>query len=175
MLLEYDGKYPRIAEAVYIAPGAAIIGDVTLADDVSVWFNAVLRADLASVRVGRETNIQDNCTIHTDLDIPATIGAGVTIGHNAVIHGCTIEDNCLIGINAVILNGAHIHKGSIVASGSVVREGQVVGPYHLMAGVPAVLKKQMAPAEADRRIAHARDDYLKLKAGYTGAAKRSPR
>jgi len=143
MIFEFDGKRPRIGRNVFIAPTAVIIGDVEIGDNSSIWYSTVIRGDVDAIRIGNNTNIQDNCTIHVDPGKPAVIGDYVTIGHNAVVHGCTIEDICLIGINSTVLNRAHIRKGSIVASNALVREGQEVGPYHLVAGVPAVLKKEM--------------------------------
>jgi carbonic anhydrase/acetyltransferase-like protein (isoleucine patch superfamily) len=143
MIMAYRGKRPVIGENVFIAPTATVIGDVTLERGASVWYGAVLRGDEAPIRVGAGTNIQDNCTIHTDPNKPVTIGANVTIGHNAVVHGCTVEDNSLIGIGAVVLNDARIRTGSVVAAGATVKEGAEIGPYHLVAGTPASLKKEM--------------------------------
>lgn len=145
MIIAFKGKSPQIGDRVYIAPNATIIGDVTIESEASVWFGAVLRGDLAPIRIGRATNIQDNCTVHTDLDKPAIINAHVTVGHNAVVHGCTVQDSCLIGMGAVILTGAEVGRGSIVAAGAVIGQDQRVGPHQLLAGVPAVAKKQLDP------------------------------
>jgi len=150
MIMAFQGKMPTIGRRVYIAPTAMIIGDVDIADGASIWFGAVLRGDMAPIRIGKDTNIQDNCTVHVDYNKPAIIGDRVTVGHNAVVHGCTIEEECLIGINAVVLNDAKIRRGSVVAAAAVVREGQEVGPYHLVAGTPAVLKREMPEAAIDR-------------------------
>ena len=165
MIMEYAGNRPVIGRNVYIAPTAVIVGDVVIGDGASVWFGAVIRGDLAPIRIGRDTNVQDNCTLHVDLDVPAVVGSGVTIGHNAVVHGCTVEDGCLIGINAVVLNHARIRCGSIVAAGSVVREGDVVGPNHLVAGVPAVFKRDLSAASPDRFEGPVAD-YLMLSRRY---------
>jgi carbonic anhydrase/acetyltransferase-like protein (isoleucine patch superfamily) len=145
MIIQHQGKNPRIGENVYIAPTAIIIGDVELRDGASVWYGAVLRGDEAPIHVGKNTNIQDNCTVHTDLDKPVVIGDNVTIGHNAIVHGCTVENLCLIGIGAVVLNDARIKTGTVVAAGSVVRERQTVGPNQLVAGSPAVVKRELSP------------------------------
>ena len=126
-----------------------VIGDVEIKNNASIWYGTVLRGDMAPIIVGESTNIQDNCTVHTDFDRPAIIGDYVTVGHNAVVHGCTIENYCLIGINAVILSHAVIKTGSVVAAGSVVKHGQVVGPYHLVAGTPASIKKELSDAEVE--------------------------
>ncbi len=167
MIIEYQGKRPAIGRDVYIAPTAVIVGDVTIGDGSSIWFGAVIRADLAPIRIGRDTNIQDNCTLHVDVDEPATIGDRVTIGHNAVIHGCVVEDRCLIGIHAVVLNRARVCSGSVVAAGAVVREGQVVGPNQLVAGMPAVLKKEV-PAGEFARFDGPTGDYRTLSRRYRG-------
>lgn len=165
MIVEFEDKQPQIGARVFIAPTAVIIGDVILEDDVSIWFGAVLRGDMAPIRVGKKSNIQDNCTVHTDYDKPAIIGASVTVGHNAVVHGCTIEDACLIGINAVVLNGAMVKTGSVVAAGSVVREGQVVGPNQLVAGSPAVVKRDLDETMA-AKLREPAQRYARLKSKY---------
>lgn len=149
MLIEYKGKRPRIGKNVFIAPNAVVIGDVVIGDGSSIWYNTVIRGDSDPIRIGRNTNIQDNCTVHIDEGKPAIIGDNVTVGHNAVLHGCTIEDFCLIGMNSTILNGASIRRGSIVASNALVLEGSTVGPFQLVAGVPAVVKKELPETIVD--------------------------
>ncbi|MBW2575357.1 MAG: gamma carbonic anhydrase family protein [Deltaproteobacteria bacterium] len=151
MILEYKGHRPKIGKNVFIAPTATIIGNVEIKDGASIWYGTVLRGDMAPITVGKSTNIQDNCTIHTDFDKPTIIGDYVTVGHNAVVHGCIIENYCLIGINAVVLSNAFIKTGSVVAAGSVVKHGQVVGPYHLVAGTPASIKKELSESEMEKR------------------------
>lgn len=141
VILEYKGNRPRIGHNVFIAPTAVVIGKVSIGNNASIWFGTVIRGDRDTITIGDNTNIQDNCTVHTDPGKPVHIGGGVSIGHAAVIHGCTIENDCLIGIKAAVLNKAVIRRGSIVASGAVVREGQEVGPFQLVAGVPAEVKK----------------------------------
>ena len=172
MILNYRDKHPQIADDAFIAPTATIIGDVTIASGASIWYGTVVRGDLAPITIGANTNIQDNCTIHTDVNKPAVIGRDVTVGHNAVVHGCTIEAYCLIGINAVILSHAYIKYGSVVAAGAVVKHGQVVGPYHLVAGTPASIKKALSENEVEKRkntaehyIELAREHQAIIKAG----------
>lgn len=143
MILEINGIRPTIGSGVFIAPTAVVAGNVTIGDGASIWYNTVIRGDTEAITIGAKTNIQDNCTIHADPGIPAVIGARVVVGHNAVLHGCRIADSCLIGIGAMVLNRAQIHRGSLVAPGAVVRENQEVGPFHLVAGVPAKLKKEL--------------------------------
>jgi carbonic anhydrase/acetyltransferase-like protein (isoleucine patch superfamily) len=160
MIIALDDKIPQIGQNVFIAPTAVIVGDVRIEDGASIWYGAVLRGDMARIMVGENTNIQDNCTIHTDYGKPATIGSHVTVGHNVVVHGCTIEDHCLIGMGSVLLNDAVIKTGSLIGAGSLVRERQVVGPYHLVAGSPAIFRKELTPEDVSRRIATPIQNYL---------------
>lgn len=143
MIASYKGNQPVIHKSVFVAEGAVVIGNVEIKQNASLWYGTVVRGDIEAVIIGENTNIQDNCTLHTEYDWPLVIGRNVSVGHNAVVHGCTIEDDCLIGIGAIVLNGAHVKKGSVVAAGSVVREGQVVGPYQLVAGTPATVKREL--------------------------------
>ena len=148
MILSFNGKHPKIGKQVFIAPTAVIIGDVEIGDGASIWYGAVLRGDMDPIRIGANTNIQDNCTVHTDYGHPVHIGVCVTIGHNVVVHGCTIEDNCLIGLGALILTGALIRTGSLVAAGAVLKEGQEIGPQSLAAGIPARVKRALTATES---------------------------
>lgn len=161
MIIEYAGKRPEIGENVFIAPNATIIGDVTIADNASIWYGTVIRGDMEPITIGANTNIQDNCTVHTDYGCPAVIGANVSIGHNAVVHGCTIEGNCLVAINAVVLSGAYMEEGSILAAGSVLREKERLEKYNLAAGVPAVVKKVLSKKTA-RHFLQPVHNYLEL-------------
>lgn len=137
----------------YVAPGAVVVGDVRLGARSSVWFHAVLRGDNDVVRVGEDTNLQDQCMVHVDEGQPALIGARVTVGHRAILHGCVIEDDCLIGMGAIVLSGARVGRGSLVAAGALVREGQTIPPGSLALGAPARVAGPVAPAhvEAIRR------------------------
>ncbi len=148
MIIEYEGKRPQIGKNVFIAPNATVIGNVTIGDNASVWYGTVLRGDMEPITIGENTNIQDNCTVHTDYGCPTVIGRNVSIGHNAVVHGCTIEENCLVAINAVVLSGAYMEEGSILAAGSVLREKGRLEKYTLAAGVPAVVKKVLSKEAA---------------------------
>ncbi len=142
MIIPYNGKTPIIGKNVFIAPSAAVIGEVVIGDETSIWFGAVVRGDMDRITIGAGSNVQDNCTLHVDRGHPLAIGDEVTIGHNAVVHGCTIEDRALIGMQAVVLNDAVVGTGSVVAAGAVVPEGMQVGPLELAAGVPAKIKKR---------------------------------
>jgi carbonic anhydrase/acetyltransferase-like protein (isoleucine patch superfamily) len=165
MLIEYKGRRPEIDPEVFIAPTAVIIGDVTIGKGASIWYGVVLRGDMETITIGEYTNIQDNCTVHTDYGHPAVIGNNVTVGHNAVVHGCTIGDHCLVGMNAVVLSGAHIAESTVVAAGSVVREGQRAGPLELLAGSPAVAKRTLTP-EGAKAFRQPVADYRELSVGH---------
>jgi len=140
----------KIHPSAWIAPSAQLSGAVTIAAGVSVWHNAVMRAECEDISIGRMTNIQDFVMIHVGFDWPTRIGEFCSITHHATVHGCTIEDHCLIGINAVVMDGAVIGCGSIVAGGAVVREGSVFEPGSIIAGVPAVVIAQRDSARANR-------------------------
>jgi carbonic anhydrase/acetyltransferase-like protein (isoleucine patch superfamily) len=127
---------PHIDATAFIAPGAMVLGDVTLGPRASVWYATVLRGDMDRIVVGADSNLQDGVVVHVDEGLPALIGARVGVGHRAVIHGCTVEDDCLVGMGSVLLNGAVIGTGSVVAAGAVVREGMVVPAGSLVMGVP---------------------------------------
>lgn len=138
---------PSIAETAWVAPTAVILGAVTLRDNASVWYNAVLRADNTPIVIGEGSNLQDGVVVHTDPDASVTLGKGVSVGHNAIIHGATVEDNCLIGMGATLLNGSVIGEGSLVAAGALVTQGMVVPPGSLVAGVPAKVRRELTEEE----------------------------
>jgi carbonic anhydrase/acetyltransferase-like protein (isoleucine patch superfamily) len=160
------GSRPRFGERVFVAESAVLVGDVELADDVSIWFGAILRADLHVIRVGARTNIQDGVIIHVDeTDFPTIIGADVTVGHAAVLHGCRVEDGALVGMNATVLNGAVIGQGAVVAAGALVPPGMAVPPGFLVAGVPAKVRGQL-PEKAADEMRRGVKVYVDLKDGY---------
>ncbi|GAB3616915.1 gamma carbonic anhydrase family protein [Okibacterium endophyticum] len=138
---------PRIADDVFIADGARVVGDVTMHPSSSVWYNAVLRGDYASIELGEGSNIQDGVAVHVDAAYPVRIGADVSVGHNAVVHGCTIGDRVLIGMGSVVLSGAVIGDECLIAGGAVVLEGTVVPPRSLVAGVPAKVRRELTDDE----------------------------
>jgi len=147
LIISYKGKYPTIDTDTFIAPNATIIGDVVIEKGASIWYGAVLRGDMAAIRIGPNSNIQDNATVHTDTGVPTIVGKNVTVGHNAVLHGCQIEDNVLIGIGAIILNRSVIKSGTIIAAGSLVKENQVCETSALYAGTPCIKKKTLNNSE----------------------------
>lgn len=146
-VLPYKGVWPTIAADVFIAPGAMVIGDVTLQEGVSVWFNAVVRGDSAAIVVGLRSNIQDNCTLHVDADAPLTIGADCTIGHNAVVHGATLADRILIGMNAVVLSHAQIGSDTVIGGGALVAEHKRIPEGVLAVGMPARVIRELTDDE----------------------------
>lgn len=139
---------PNVPQSAFIAPGAMVIGAVTLGEDASVWYGAVLRADIERITVGERTNIQDGTIIHLASDLGCHIGARVTCGHRAILHACTVEDEVLIGMGATVMDGARIGAGSIVAAGSLVTKGTLVPPGSLVVGAPARVTRPLTAAEA---------------------------
>ena len=139
LLKEVAGNKPVIADNTLLMDGAILIGRVELKEGATVWYNAVLRAENASITVGENSSIQDNCVIHVEEEFPATIGKNVTVGHCAILHGCTIEDNCIIGMGATVMDGAVVKSGSIVGAGALVAEGKVIENNSVVMGIPAKL------------------------------------
>ncbi|MDX2375513.1 gamma carbonic anhydrase family protein [Microbacterium sp. LRZ72] len=146
-VLALDSAAPLIHETAFVAPGARIVGAVTLSPGASVWYNAVLRGDSASITVGEGSNLQDNVSVHVDAGSPVVIGANVSVGHNAVVHGCRIGDGSLIGMGSVVLSGAVIGEGCLVAGGAVVLGGTEVPDGSLVAGVPAKVRRELTDEE----------------------------
>lgn len=145
---ELDGIAPVLPAdgSAWIAPGAQVIGRVTLAEQVSIWFNAVLRGDNEPITIGRGSNVQDGCVFHTDPGFPLTVGAGVTVGHQAILHGCTLRDGCLIGMGAVVMNGAVIGEDSLVGANALVPEGREIPPRSLVLGQPGKVVRTLDDA-----------------------------
>jgi len=151
MLRPFRGTLPKIAASAYIDPSAQVIGDVTVGERSSIWPNVTARGDVHYIRIGDDSNIQDNSVLHCDAGLyPLEIGHRVTVGHLAMLHGCTIEDDCLIGIGAIVLNGARIGSGSVIAAGAVVPEGAEVPPNSMVMGVPAKVKRALTDDERVR-------------------------
>ena len=148
-IYKVDGRVPQVA-AAFVADNATLAGDVTLAEESSVWYGAVLRADTARITIGAGSNVQDNAVLHTGPGLDVVVGRNVSIGHSAVVHGCTVGDDCLIGMHATILNGAVIGAGSLVAAGALVTENAVIPAGSLVVGVPGkVSEKQKASIAAN--------------------------
>lgn len=145
-----DGKQPELPTGFYfVAESAQVIGNVILEEGAGIWFGAVLRGDNESITVGKGSNIQENCVLHTDMGFPMVIGTGCTIGHAAILHGCTIGNNSLVGMGATVLNGAKIGENCLIGAGALVTEGKVIPDNSLVVGSPAKVVKTLGPdAEA---------------------------
>jgi carbonic anhydrase/acetyltransferase-like protein (isoleucine patch superfamily) len=174
-LRPYRDRWPHLGLRVYVDAAATVIGDVDLADDVSVWPGTVIRGDVNTIRIGARTNVQDGTIVHVTHDgpytpggFPTSIGADVTIGHAAVIHACTIEDACLIGMHATVLDGAVVRRHGFVAAGAVIAPGKTVGEGELWVGNPARLVRRLSDREIEQLYYSARH-YVKLKDEYLAA------
>ena len=167
LILPFGDGAPTISADAWLAPTATVIGTATVAAEASVFYGAVIRADMAAVHLGAGSNLQDNVVVHTDYGFPTQVGAGVSVGHSAVVHGCTIEDNCLIGMNATVLNGAVVGAGSLVAAGTVILEGTQIPPRSLVAGVPGRVRRELTDAEYAKVVDNAQL-YVRLAAGHRG-------
>jgi carbonic anhydrase/acetyltransferase-like protein (isoleucine patch superfamily) len=160
-IFEIKGVKPEWGENCFIAPNATICGDVLMGDDCSVWFNAVLRGDVNSIRMGNKVNVQDGAVIHcTYQKSKSLIGNNVSIGHNAIVHGCVIEDNVLVGMGAIIMDHAQIGTNSIIAAGAVVLENTIVEPGSIYAGVPAKKVKDISQELIKGEIERIANNYL---------------
>ena len=158
-LFPYGDRMPQVHPSAFVAPGAYVIGKVTIGEGSSVWYGAVLRGDLDEIRVGERTSIQDNAVVHMDDGFPVSIGDDCVVGHAAVVHGCEIGDRCLIGMNATVLTGARIGEGSVVAAGAMVPEGREYPPRSLIVGVPAKRVKEVTE-EQTKDIARGARSYV---------------
>ncbi|GFZ77183.1 gamma carbonic anhydrase family protein [Nesterenkonia alkaliphila] len=168
-VLTVKGKTPRVGERVFLAPTAAITGDVELADDSSAFYGVSVRGDSDAIRVGEGTNLQDNVVLHADAGAPCTLGAGVSVGHSAVVHGATVSDYCLIGMSATVMNRAVIGEESLVAAGALVLEGTEIPPRSLVAGAPAKVRRELTDEEVASLHRNA-EIYLELKEAHLDAA-----
>jgi gamma-carbonic anhydrase len=166
MIRAYRGVVPKIAASAYIDPSAQVIGDVEIGERSSVWPNVTIRGDVNSIRIGEESNIQDNSVVHVEHDTyPTLVGNRVTVGHCAMLHGCVIEDDCLIGIGAIVLNGARVGKGSVIAAGALVPEGMEIPAGMMVMGVPAKVKRELTPEERERFRENAQN-YIRYRQTY---------
>lgn len=160
-LFEIKGVKPSWGKSCFIAPNATLCGDIIMGDECSVWFNAVIRGDVNSIRIGNKVNIQDGAVIHcTYLKSTTCIGNNVSIGHNAIIHGCVIDDNVLVGMGAIIMDHAKIGSNSIIAAGAVVLENTIVEPGSIYAGVPAKKVKDISEKLIKGEIERIANNYL---------------
>lgn len=150
LILPVKGVMPQLGDNCFVAENATIVGDVVLGKDCSVWFNAVIRGDVNSIRIGDKTNIQDGAVIHCTYQKAATtLGNNVSVGHNAIVHGCTVEDNVLIGMGAVVMDNAVVQQNTIVAAGAIVLENTICESGWIYAGIPARKVKQLSPEQIE--------------------------
>lgn len=159
----------QIHSTAWLAPGAVVLGDVTIDAEASVWFNAVVRGDSEQISIGSRTNVQDGCILHADPGFPCRLGSGVTLGHGAIVHGARVENNVMIGMRAVVMNGAVVGSNSIVGVGAVLTEGVHVPPGSLVLGLPAKVVRQLRPDEIER-IASAAEHYVGRSREFRAAA-----
>ena len=149
-LLPYLGVFPRVAKSAFAAPGVTLIGDVEIGEEASIWFNCTLRGDVAAIRIGARTNIQDGTIVHTSTDGPTIIGAGVTVGHMCLIHACVLDDACLVGMGAIVMDHAHVETGGWIGAGAMVTEGKHVKAGELWLGRPAKFARAVTNEERAR-------------------------
>jgi carbonic anhydrase/acetyltransferase-like protein (isoleucine patch superfamily) len=162
VILHVDGIYPQFGENCFIAPNATIVGDVITGKDCSFWFNAVVRGDVNSIRMGDKVNVQDGAVIHcTFQKTKAIIGNNVSIGHNAIVHGCTVHDNVLIGMGAIVMDNAVVHSNTIIAAGAVVLEGTICEAGSIYAGIPAKKVKAIDADQISGEINRIANNYLR--------------
>ena len=170
-IYQLDELSPDIAESAWVADSAEVIGRVTLAEDVSIWFQAVLRGDTEQMTIGRGSNIQDGSVLHADYGFPLTLGEGVTVGHKVMLHGCSVGDHSLIGIGAVVLNGARIGKHCLVGAGALVTEGKEFPDGSMIIGSPAKAVKELTEAQIEGLKASARH-YIDNSRRYSAGLKK---
>lgn len=161
VILPVKGVLPNIPADCYIAENATVVGDVVMGKECSIWFNAVVRGDVNSIRIGDRVNIQDGACIHCTYQKTKTIiGNNVSIGHHAIVHGCKVDDNVLIGMGAIVMDNVHIGKNSIIAAGAVVLEGTEVASGSIYAGVPAKKVKDISPELLEGEVERIANNYV---------------
>ncbi|MBX9671286.1 MAG: gamma carbonic anhydrase family protein [Candidatus Obscuribacterales bacterium] len=147
MLYKYMQFQPRVDRTAFIAPTAVLIGQVSIAEGASVWFNSVLRGDINSIEIGRDSNIQDSCVLHVTDELSVVIEERVTVGHGVIVHGCRVASDCLIGMGSILLDGVKVGRGSLIAAGSLVAPGTVVPENSLVMGVPGKVVRTLNAVE----------------------------
>jgi gamma-carbonic anhydrase len=167
MIRSYKATHPQVDSSTFVDDSAQVIGDVVIGAESSVWMNAVIRADVNSIRIGRQTSIQDGTIVHVNHSPshPTIVGDQVTVGHGVILHGCTVEDRCLIGMGAILLNGCHIGSESIVAAGTLVPERVTIPPRSLVMGSPARVKRPLTDEEV-ASILKSAEAYVRYRLEY---------
>jgi carbonic anhydrase/acetyltransferase-like protein (isoleucine patch superfamily) len=140
---------PRIHDTAWVAPNATIVGDVTIDQDVGVWYATVIRADTESITIGYASNIQDGCVLHSDPGYPLLIGSGVTVGHGAILHGCRISDDVLVGMGSIVMNGASIGTGCVIGAGTLISEGVTIPAHSVVFGAPGKIQRPTSQDEGE--------------------------
>jgi carbonic anhydrase/acetyltransferase-like protein (isoleucine patch superfamily) len=162
-----NGHEPLFGRNCFLAENSVVVGDVVMGDDCSVWFNAVIRGDVHSIRMGNKVNIQDGAIVHcTYQKYPVNIGNNVSVGHNAIVHGCTIHDNVLVGMGAIVMDNCIVESNSIIAAGAVVTEGTRVESGTIYAGVPAKRIKDISEERISGELGRVADNYVKYSGWY---------
>lgn len=170
IILPVEGLHPKWGEECFIAPNCTIVGDVEMGRQCSIWFNAVVRGDVNSIRMGNKVNVQDGAVIHcTFKRTQAIIGNNVSIGHNAIVHGCTVHDNVLIGMGAIVMDNAVVNSNTIIAAGAVVLEGTICEEGSIYAGVPAKKVKAISAEKVEGEIARIANNYVGYAAWFSAA------
>ena len=166
MIKKFQNKQPQLGEDAYVSENAMVIGDVSLGDEVNIWFGAVLRGDMHYIKIGNRTNIQDNSVVHVTTGVsPTNIGNGVTVGHGAIIHGCTIEDDCLIGMGAILMDDAVIGAGSLIGAGALIPPNMQIPKNSLVVGSPGKVIRQIKEVEREM-ILERPQEYIDLASIY---------
>ncbi len=165
MIRKFQDYEPQIGNDTFIAENAVVIGNVEIGDWSNIWFSAVIRGEIHPIKIGKATNIQDNCTVHISHIGPTLIGDYVTVGHNSIVHGCTIEDECLIGMGAIIMDQAYVGRQSIIGAGAMVPKGMKIPERSLVYGVPAKIIRQLTDEEI-AGIRESADDYIERSSWY---------
>lgn len=166
LIYPFQGMAPKIGQRVFVAPNATVVGDISLEDDVSIWFNCVLRGDVNAMRIGARSNVQDLCCLHvTNQHWPLLLEEEVSIAHNVMLHGCTIRKGALVGMSTTIMDGAEVGEGCLVAAGSLLREGFQAPPHSLVAGWPATVKGALTVAQ-EQLVAGIWTRYVRYKEAY---------
>jgi carbonic anhydrase/acetyltransferase-like protein (isoleucine patch superfamily) len=167
-ILKYRGKTPQLGQGVYLAPGAQLIGDVTVGDYSSIWFNAVLRGDINRVSIGHHTNIQDLSLCHVADDLACVVGNYVTVGHRAILHACTIQDEVLVGMGATVMDGVVVGEQSIIGAHALITKGVQIPPGSLVYGSPAKVVSRLGETER-RAIKAGAEKYCRVAGDYLAA------
>ena len=169
LIKECRGFTPSNGEDCWFAENATIVGDVQMGNECSVWFNAVIRGDVNSIKLGNKVNIQDGAVLHATFEkTKTTLGNNVSVGHNALVHGCTVEDNVLIGMGSIVMDNCYIESGSIIAAGAVLLEGTSVEAGSIYAGVPAKKVKDISPELFEGEVMRIANNYVKYSGWFKG-------